>query len=155
MSEEKQPRKFRVNGIVVRLKVSPSHPVVKGVLEGLKQIDADPLNCVSQVTVLPDIKEKRGKKGVFRLGTCRLRDRNYRDNRPCRIEIFAGSVEEVSHLTDDCVRQARWATRHEVGHAKQEGQIHDGLWFDREPTGEEREKFAEEFALNQYLSRRK
>lgn len=136
----KDVRKFRVNGIPVRLGIPPSNPVAQGVIEGLNMIE-DPMRRISMVSVFPDTKLHPEGKDLFSQGTCYCNNSGLSE-----ITIWAGSIKEtaVDQQSASCT-----ALLHEAGHADQESQEHAGLYLDTRFTSRERENFAEDFAFKQ------
>lgn len=139
-SNGKDVRKFRVNGIPVRLRIPFSHPVAQGVVEGLNMVE-DPMRHISIVTVLPDTKPYLKNRDLFSQGTCYSNDSGLSE-----IKIYAGSIGQTAH---DQQTTAKTTVLHEVGHAVQEEQEHAGLWLDKKLKKDEEEKFAENFAFKQ------
>jgi len=109
LTENQKIRKLRVNGITVKLRIPPSHPVVKGVVKGLKTVD-DPLRSITSITVLPNTKPHPSNSNLSIVGTCFCDDSGR-----SRIEIYAGSIGQTAH---DQQTSAITTVRHEAGHAR-------------------------------------
>ena len=155
--ENENIRKFSVNRIPVRLRVTPDNPVVLGVIDALGEA-SNVLGAVSSVTIWPnsiymEMDEARG----FCLGSCHSKGRGTSGEtgaKSVEINIFAGSIHNVvsgplTTIDPEEREKAKMVTKHELGgHGRLMEEMHSGIWLSERLNRDEREEIADKYAFS-------